>query len=183
MGKWFLVISLLLVAILVAFGIFIVTGVIDGPALFWRLGLKSAWLQPHLETYSHGKDAQNWILGQEQELQEQAADLKRREATLELKAEELEQRAQQLDKREVELNKQQATLVAEQGQRRNVQKLAEIYTEMSPEEAARILEKLDQALVLDILVSMDVQDAATILTKLPTNLAVTLSKQLGQPSL
>lgn len=182
MGKWFLVLTLLIVAILVAFGIFVATGVIDGPALFWNVGLKTTWLKPHLETYTYGQDAEAWIQAKEDELQLQREDLEKREAALVQRNEELEQKAQQLAKVESDLNKRKTGFEAELAQNRNVQKLAEIYTEMSSEEAARILEKLDQALILDVLLLMDMQDAANILTKLPTNLAVALSKQLGQAS-
>lgn len=182
MGRWVLVTMLLILSIIVAFGIFVATGVIDGSALFWQVGPKIAWLQPHLETYSHGLDGEAWIGAQEEKLQLYSTELTLREAELEDWSERLEQRAQQLDKQESELHKQVANFQAEQAQRHNVQKLAEIYTEMTPEEGAKILEKLDQSLILDILLSMDMRDAANILTKLPTNLAVALSKELGQAS-
>lgn len=120
MGKWVLVMVLLIVAILVAFGIFVATGVVDGPALFWRVGLKNPWLQPHLETYSHGQDAENWIAAQEGDLRIRIADLENREAELVVRGDQLEQRSQQLDKRESELNKQVAAFRAEQAQRQNV---------------------------------------------------------------
>lgn len=180
MGRWVLVTILLILSILVAFGIFIVTGVIDGPALFWDVGLKISWLQPHLETYSHGKYGEEWIAAQEVELKLYEEQLGLKEAELELRHEQLEQRAQELDKRESELEKRTLSFQGELAQRHNVQKLAEMYTEMAPEESARILEKLDQSLILGILLDMDMRDAANILAKLPTNLAVALSKELGQ---
>ena len=182
MGKWFVVVTLLLVAIIAAFGVFVATGVIDGPSLFWNLGMKIGWVQPHLQTYAHGQDAEAWINTQEGELQRKLGDLQRREAELAAGQGHLEQRAQQLDKREAELNAQAAKLQEEQAQRRNVQTLAEIYTEMSAEEAARILEKLDQTLILEVLLQMDMQYAANILIQLPNNLAVALSELLGQTS-
>ncbi len=182
MGRWVLVTMLLILSILVAFGIFVATGVIDGPALFWQVGLKIAWLQPHLETYSHGLDGEAWIAAQEEELQSYSTELQQREAELEKRAQQLEQKSQELDKRESEFQKQLAVLEGERAQRHNVQKLAEIYTEMTPDESARILEKLDQPLILEILLFMDMHDVANILTKLPTNLAVALSKELGQAS-
>lgn len=182
MGKWFLVIVLLLVAVLVAFGIFIATGVIDGPALFWKWGLKTPWLEPYLATYAVGQDAETWVSKRQGEFDELLASIQEREAALVIKADELEQRSQQLDKREMEIAKQRNTLVTEQAQRQNVNRLAELYTEMPADEVANILAKLETDLILHVLLAMDVQDAATILTKLPTNLAVTLSKQLGQPS-
>lgn len=180
MGRWVLVTMLLILSILVAFGIFVATGVIDGPALFWQVGLKIAWLQPHLETYSHGQDGEAWIAAQEEELKLYSEELDLREAELIHRAEQLEQRTQELDKRESDLQKQIANFQGEQAQRHNIQKLAEMYTEMPPEESARILEKLDQSLIIEILLFMDMRDAANILTKLPTNLAVALSKELGQ---
>ena len=63
MRKWILVIVLLLAAIITAFTIFAVTGVIDAPALFWNLGMKIGWIEPHLKVYAIGQDAEQWIAG------------------------------------------------------------------------------------------------------------------------
>lgn len=180
MGRWLLVVTLLLAAIIVAFSIFVVTGVIDGPALFWRVGTQVGWLRPHLETYAHGQDAEAWIARQEEALQLRVEELELRVQELQSDQKRLEQWAQQLDKREADLNALEAKLQAEQAQRRNTQTLAQIYTSMDPEEAAQILAQLDQDLILAVLLQMDLQLAADILTNLPTNLAVTLSKQIGQ---
>lgn len=182
MAKWVLVVNFLVIAILVAFGIFVATGVIDGPALFWRVGMKTAWLQPHLETYGHGQDAENWIAGKEIEIQERLAELEAERIKLAKEEEALIQRTHELDKRQSDLEQASANLNTAQRQKQSVETLAEIYTEMSAEESAKILEKLENSLVLQILLAMEVQDAAEILTKLPTNLAVTLSEELGQAS-
>lgn len=182
MGKWVLVTSLLMLSIVVAFGIFIVTGVIDGPALFWRIGPKIAWLQPYLQTYSHGLDGEVWLDAQKAELEKQLAEVQLQQSELDQEAEQLEERSQLLEKLAGDLEKEKSLFQAEQAQRRSVAKLAEIYTEMAPEEAAKILGELDQSLILEILLSMDIRDAASVLTRLPTNLAVALSKELGHAS-
>ncbi|HBN97201.1 MAG TPA: hypothetical protein DDZ66_12960 [Firmicutes bacterium] len=182
MRKWVLVIILLLVAMSVAFGIFAFTGVIDGPALFWDLGMKVGWIEPHLKVYAVGQDAESWVAVQQEELQRQMAELDAREAKLRTDQQQLDQRAVQLDAREASINEAFARLQREQEQHRNIQTLASLYTEMTAADAAQILEKLDQKLVLDVLLSMDMQDAASILVELPTNLAVALSEQLGQAS-
>lgn len=180
MGRWVLVTMLLILSILLAFGIFVATGVIDGPALFWNVGLKIAWLQPHLETYSHGQYGEAWIAAQEEELKLYSNELDLRAEELDKRADQLEQMDQELTKREDDLKAQMLGFQGEQAKRYNVQKLAEMYTEMPPEESARILEKLEQTLIIEILLDMDMRDAANILAKLPTNLAVALSKELGQ---
>ncbi len=182
MGKWVMVVAILFVAIIVAFSIFVATGVIDGPALFWNVGMKIGWIEPHLQVYSHGQDAEAWIATQQDKLQLIIDDLEQREVALHAGQEQLDQRAQQLDKREADLNSQTARFQGEQAKRRNVQTLAALYTEMGPAEAAPIIEKLEQSLILDVLLNMDMQDAANILVELPTTLAIALSEHLGRTS-
>ena len=182
MRKWVLVILLLLVAIVVAFSIFAVTGVIDAPALFWNLGMKIGWIEPHLKIYAIGQDSESWIAAQQEQMQLKEGELSERAAELETYEKQLQQRAQELDDREATIATASARLQSDQDQRKNVQTLAALYKEMTPAESARILEKLDQELILDVLLSMDLQDAASILMELPTNLAVALSEKLGQAS-
>ena len=182
MRKWVLVILLLLVAISVAFGIFAFTGVIDGSALFWNLGMKIGWIEPHLNVYAVGQDAEGWIAVKQEELQLEVMDLEVREAKLRTGLQQLEQRAAQLDGREASINEEFARLQQAQQEHRNIQTLASLYTEMTAVDSAQILAKLDQKLILDVLLCMDLQDAASILIELPTNLAVALSEQLGQAS-
>jgi len=180
--KWVLVFLLLLVAISVAFGIFAFTGVIDGSALFWDLGMKIGWIEPHLKVYAVGQDAEGWIAVRQEELRLEAMELESREAKLRTDQQQIEQRETQLDAREASIDEAFAKLQREQEQHRSVQTLASLYTEMTPAEAAQIMEKLDQQLILAVLLSMDLQDAASILIELPTNLAVALSEQLSQAS-
>ncbi|NMB01727.1 MAG: hypothetical protein GX971_09505 [Firmicutes bacterium] len=182
MGKWVLAVTLLLVAVVVAFSIFVVTGVIDGPALFWRLGTNISWMKPHLETYAHGQDAEAFVARYEDELQQRTEALKTREAELVELSNQLDQRMVQLDRREAELKTLTDKLQAEQDQRRSVRNLAEIYTEMIAADAARILAGMDQGLVLDVLLYMDKQDAANIMKELPTNLAVSVAEKMGLAS-
>lgn len=180
MRKWLLAFLLLLLAVVVAFSIFAFTGVIDGPALFWDIGMKIGWIEPHLKVYAIGQDAEAWIAAQQEELRLREEDLAAREAKLRAEQQQLEQRAQQLDGRETSIQVASDKLEGSQAQLRNVQTLAALYKEMTAADAAQILEKLDETLILDVLLSMDLQDAASILIELPTNLAVTLSERLGQ---
>ncbi|NLJ81212.1 MAG: hypothetical protein GX335_09330 [Firmicutes bacterium] len=180
MGRWFVAFGLLIIAIILAFIIFSVTGVIDAPTLFWKLGLRISWLEPYLETYSRGKDIENWLAAQEEELGIRASEVEAYAQELKTQEEQLEESIQKFIKEETELLEHITKLEEELSERRNIQRLAEIYTEMGAEEAARILEEAGQELALQILTWMDERDAADILTKLPTNLAVALSKQLGQ---
>lgn len=180
MDRWLLVTVLLIIAIVVAFTILTATGVIDGPALFWKLGPKITWLEPHLETYSRGQDSEEWIAAQEEELRSELVKLRGREEELADLEKQLQQQIQALDRREADLEKWQGQLQSEQAQRRNVQTLAELYSEMPAADAATILQKLDQPLLLEILLLMEMQDAADILIQLPTDLAVSLSERLGE---
>lgn len=179
MGRWILVTLLLTGALVVAFVILSVTNVIDGPALLWKFGLSISWLQPHLETYSRGSQSEEWMAARESELEAEQGRVADFETELLALEKELEQRKQALERREAELDKREAELEAERAQRRNVQTLAELYSEMPPAEAAPILQKLDQPLLLEILLAMDTQDAANVLLQLPTDLAAALSKSLG----
>ncbi|HKM42409.1 MAG TPA: hypothetical protein VJZ70_00265 [Limnochordia bacterium] len=182
MRKWILAFFLLLLAIIVAFSIFVWTGVIDGPALFRDVGMKIGWVEPHLKVYAIGQDTEAWVESQQAELELQLKELAQREAQLLADHQQLEQRAGQLDSREATINTQSTKLQEQEEQRRSVQTLAALYTEMDAVDVARILEKLDKKLILDVLLQMDMQDAAVILTELPTNLAVTLSEELVQAS-
>lgn len=180
MGRWFLAFGLLTAAVLIAFVILSVTGVIDAPGLFWQIALNSSRLKPHLETYSQGREAEEWIAGKYAELEAEKEELVAFERELKTEKERLEQEALELTKKETQLQADKAAFAKELNQRHNVRRLAEIYREMSADEAARLLEGAEQNLALQILTWMDERDAADILTKLPTNLAVSLSKQLRQ---
>lgn len=180
MRKWILAIFLLLTAVVVAFSIFVLTGVIDGPALFWDIGMKIGWIEPHLKVYAIGQDTEAWVVVQQEEFKMRQADLEKREAKLRADQQQLDQRAQQLDGRETSIQVASDKLQGDQAQLRSIQTLAALYTEMTAADAAQILEKLDQKLILNVLLLMDMQDAANILVELPTNLAVALSEQLGQ---
>jgi len=178
--KWILAFFLLVLAIMVAFSIFVFTGVIDGPALFWDVGMKVGWVEPHLKVYAIGQDAEGWVESQQTELELKLDELEQREAQLRADRQQLDQRALQLDTRETTIEAAAKRLDGEQDKLKSVQTLATLYTEMGPHEAAQILEKLDRKLILDVLLRMDIQDAALILVELPTNLAVALSEELGQ---
>jgi flagellar motility protein MotE (MotC chaperone) len=180
LGKWVLAITFLLLSIVLAFSILTITGVIDGTALLWRWASRIAWLHPHLETYSHGQDAEAWVADQEARLLARFADLESREAELQASLARLEQQAQQLTKRENDLAAWEARLQAEEENKRSVQNLAQIYSGMDPADAARILQQLDRGLILQVLLQMDSYEAAQILIALPTNLAAALSEQLGR---
>lgn len=182
MGKWVLVILSLLLAIVVAFGIFVGTGVIDGPALLWKLGPKISWLEPHLETYSQGQAGEIWFSEKEEEIEVHLNELEQYEEKLNQKNKELDQRALDLDRRENRLFEAQNKFKTDEEHLFNINTLAELYTEMPVDEASRILAEIDQTLLLDILLRMDKRDAANILAKLPTDLAVALSKDLGEAS-
>lgn len=182
MRKWLLVFGLLILAIIVAFSIFAFTGVIDAPALFWNIGMKIGFIEPHLKTYAIGRDTENWIAIQTEELQLRMIELEEQESALATEHLRLEQRAQQLDNRETTIALSAAKLGEEQELKKNIETLAALYIEMNAAEAAKIIEKLDKQLILNVLLNMETQDAASILVELPTNLAISLSEELGKAS-
>ena len=71
----------------------------------------------------------------------------------------------------------QAELDAEQ--EANVRKLAKIYEAMRPEQAAPILEKMDNPSVIELLLKMRQRNAARILTQFPADRAAQISLQIG----
>ena len=73
--------------------------------------------------------------------------------------------------------RQEQTLAAARERQLNAANLAQLYTQMRPEEAVEILQLMDQALVLDILTAMDHETAALILAALSPELAAQLSSQ------
>lgn len=182
MRKWILAFFLLLLAVIVAFSIFVATGVIDGPALFWDVGMKIGWVEPHLKVYAIGQDAEGWMDEERAELRLKLAELEELETQLKLDRQQFEQRVLELDGREASITMQANKLREQEEQRRNVQTLAALYTEMNPADVAQIIQNLDKKLILSVLLQMDMQDAADILSQLPTNLAVALSEELGQVS-
>ena len=102
--RWFLVIGLLLVAIISAFVVFSITGVIDTPALVWNAAQSISWLKPHAATYSRGLDVEGWMDEQQREIDRQLAELRQSEEALQQLQTQLDQRSQLLDQREQNLN-------------------------------------------------------------------------------
>lgn len=64
-------------------------------------------------------------------------------------------------------------------QEANVRRLAKIYEAMRPEEAAPILQQMDNQSVIDLLLRMRQRNAARILTQFPAERAAQISQQIG----
>ena len=80
-----------------------------------------------------------------------------------------------------ELKKQVESLQAEKGvaQSVNVKQLAKVYDAMKPVEAAAIISKLDNELVVSLLKMVKKRQAAKIMAALPPERAATLSQTIG----
>ncbi len=178
MGKWTLAIIFLIIAIVTAVVVFSVTGVIDAHALALKIARSISWLAPYVETYERGQAVEAWQTEQFGYLENIRIDLDQRELALMARERELEQREQLLERRQAELEAERENLARERASRVNVEHLAEIYTEMDPVEAARILRQMETSKVIDILSLMDARSAALILESMPTDQAASLSSQL-----
>lgn len=112
------------------------------------------------------------------ELDEREEKLKRREAELNELKREIEEKITQLNTAQKKIEK----LLA-QGQKvkdKNVKHLAVVYSSMKAEKAAKLIERLDEDLTLDVLRQMEEKFVAKILSLLDPDKAVRLSTALTQ---
>ena len=117
------------------------------------------------------------------ELDDLQKSLDQKKAALDQRQSELDKREEQLKARETELG--QAPKGADQaregagGTQEGAARLARIYAEMKPAEAAAILTKLDSPTVVKILAKMDDSQAARVLASLEPDQAAELSRLIS----
>ncbi len=165
-----LVILALILAILAASVVFTITGVIQPQQALIRMAGTTSWLAPHVDTYMYGREYEVLFTSKQEELDQAWAALAQTE----------QEQARELDRLqdwEARLRRQSELIEKNQADAANVQRLAELYTEMQPAEAVRILQLLDEELLFKVLVSMDSQTASEILATLPPELAASLSSR------
>ncbi len=170
MLKWTLAIIFLIISIVVAGVILTITGVIAPQEHLVNFGKSIPWLAPYIETYYIGLDTVEWSVQEEDKIQQAWTEIYKKEI-------ELEGHQQKLKDLEARLVRQEKALMEQKDKSQSIANLATLYGKMRPEEAAPILQLLDKELVLQIILAMDVDMAATILSLLPSNLAAELSSQ------
>ncbi|PIR00520.1 MAG: hypothetical protein COV66_06335 [Nitrospinae bacterium CG11_big_fil_rev_8_21_14_0_20_45_15] len=111
------------------------------------------------------------------ELQQKEEELKNRE--LQLKKLELKLR-EDLQKINLALAKSDEQLgLKDERTRQNIDSLIKVYSSMKPEEAASILEALDEDLAIKIISGMKSQTAGQVLSQLNVKIAKTISERLA----
>lgn len=168
MGKLFLSILALLVAIITAAVILTITGVIHPQGLLINIAYSIDSIAPHLETYERGSDVESWQADEQRRLDEAWEQLEARNL-------ELDRKKTQLADLETKLSIQENNLHQGLAEQQNRKKLIELYTEMTPEDAVNIFKVMDEDLALSIILGMDSRTAADILARLPSELAASLS--------
>jgi flagellar motility protein MotE (MotC chaperone) len=123
------------------------------------------------------KQAEKQSLSEQWErLRQKKEELRRREKTLQ----ELEQKIDRKLERQAELEKrlQQAIEEAKVLKDKKIKHLVDVYSNMEPQQAARVLESLDQTIAVKILAGMRGRTAGEILTFVQAKKAAALSEAL-----
>lgn len=122
---------------------------------------------------------------------EMIAHLQRRESELTKKEEQLKQKEEYLSQMEQEVEKKLKELMGlqkeiqayraerEESQVAKVRSLAKIYGTMKPKEAAKLLENLEDNLVVEIISTMNATEAANILSNMDVKKAAKISQALS----
>lgn len=171
MVKWLLAVLALLIAVLSAAVVFAITGVIEPQSYLLQTVRSMDWAEPYIETYETGRIAQEWRREEEEQLLAAWGEV-------EAAREELQRERAALDQRQEVVAREEERLDDRLAAARNVQRLAELYTDMAPQEAVEILKLMEEALVAEILLTMASEDASIIMASMPPELAASLSRQL-----
>jgi len=166
--RWLAAIYTLLISLLIAFILLTVTGLIHPQDKLIEYGKAIPAFAPYIETYYIGAQWQDWHSEKLAELEALQLEMEQQRKSLLAKEQELQNLGERLARQEASLNEQRA-------KNQSAANLAKLYTQMRPEEAVAILELMDQQMVLDVLLAMDKDTAASILAAMPPSLAAELS--------
>ncbi len=127
-------------------------------------------LQPMTETLTH--------------IEQREAELKRKEELLRQKEEYLSKMEQEVEKKLKDLLSIQKEIQAyrnekEQSQNTKIRSLAKIYGTMKPKEAAKLLDNLEEHLVVSVISTMSADEAANILGNMDVKKAAKISESLS----
>ncbi|MDY0041474.1 MAG: hypothetical protein RBS57_14275 [Desulforhabdus sp.] len=136
-------------------------------------------------TGSPGQSDQYSVPDMMSHLQQKEAELKRKEEQLQQREEYLAKMKQEVDdklKELIDLQKEVQAYRTEKQEDQNAQirSLSKIYGSMKPKEAAKLLENLDDKLVVSIISTMNATDAANILANMDIKKAAKISESLSQ---
>jgi flagellar motility protein MotE (MotC chaperone) len=117
-------------------------------------------------------------------LETRNAELNKKEEQLKQKEEYLSQMEQQVENKLKELLAIQKEIQAfrterEENQNAKVRSLAKIYGTMKPKEAAKLLENLEEPLVVEVISTMNATEAANILSNMDVKKAAKISQALS----
>jgi flagellar motility protein MotE (MotC chaperone) len=118
-------------------------------------------------------------------IKERQAELDEREERLKRKEAELNELEREIEEKITQLNTAQKKIeqLLAQGQKvkdKNIKHLAEVYSSMKAEKAAKLIEELDESIAVDVLRMMDGNIAGTLLSFVDPNRAARLSTALTQ---
>lgn len=126
-----------------------------------------------------------------QPMTETLTHIEKREAELKRKEEQLRQKEEYLSKMEQEVEKKLKDLLAiqkeiqayrnekEESQNTKIRSLAKIYGTMKPKEAAKLLDNLEEHLVVSVISTMSADEAANILGNMDVKKAAKISESLS----
>ncbi|MGV8074038.1 MAG: MotE family protein [Syntrophobacteraceae bacterium] len=118
-------------------------------------------------------------------LERREAELKRKEEQLNQKEKYLAHMEKEVEKKLKELTTMQKEVQAyrsekEEVQNAKVRSLAKIYGSMKPKEAAKLLENLEDPLVVNVISTMTPEEAATIMANMDVKKAAKISESLSK---
>ena len=187
MLKWAFAVSLLLASILVAAatGQYLGFWNLTEPVITWALGIPG--MSRHVEYYRAGRhDWEEWQARQ-QAMEEWERDLRREAQRLGLEWSRVEEERRTLQQRADELRREKEWLESRLAELRaleqlhmNVERLRDIYNAMRPEEAARVMERLENETVVRILTAMEPRQAGRVLGQLDPQRAAELSRLIRE---
>lgn len=180
------VVMLFFISIGVLFTVLQVTGLWDWFNPLTRRLAQWPVLAPHVEMYRLGRaewgvlqDEQARLARWELELRAEAERLAEEQRQLRNAQNELDAERARLDARERELEARRAAVERLEDEHQALQRLREVYQEMRPQEAARILADMSDEEVTVLLADMDPRTVAAILAAFPADKAASVSRRLG----
>jgi len=132
---------------------------------------------PKPKTGVNAADSLNALQQKEIEIHKREEQIKEKEERLSILEREVEQKVKDL----LALQKQIQSVQNEKQETQNtkVRSLAKIYGSMKPKEAAKLLENLDDKLVMNIIATMTTDQAASILSLMEVKKAAKISEALS----
>jgi flagellar motility protein MotE (MotC chaperone) len=187
MKKWFFPILVFLIAVATSVTVLEVAGVLNLRQGMLQRFRAHETIGPLIRTYELGQAQSENLLLEQSRLEEWEQSLQEEEAELQIQRTLLDRQKTDLERQKIDLqnlidqwDQRQALdrTTQEQNQRREM--LGDLYANMRPEEAARVLVQLDQELIVTILEGLPPEQGANILAALEPKFAAQISKLIAQ---